>query len=194
MFKRRTPLTHFQHVRELCWPSMGWRRSFRYVRHRIVRMSDSTHKIAGGLATGIAVAFTPILGTHFIQAALVAWIFRFNIMAALIGTFFCNPWTLPFMWWGAMKIGEFLFSFLGVQALMTLPQHMDFHEFWKLLVNEPVRILLPWLVGGYLLAFLVWPFSYFLFYHLVRSAKNARARIRLSKIKQVAREVTGQES
>jgi uncharacterized protein len=192
MFKRRTPQTTLQHARELIWPSMGWRRTARYVHLRITRMSDSTHKIAGGLAVGTAVAFTPILGTHFIQAALLAWIFRLNLLAAIIGTFLANPWTIPFMWWGSIELGAFLFSFFGVHAETALPHHMTFKLFWDLLTHEPVRILLPWLTGGYLLAFVSWPPAYIFFYWMVRGMKDARTQLRLHKVHVVAKEVTGQ--
>lgn len=192
MFKRRHPHTPLQHLRELCWPSMGWRRATRYVRLRITRMSDSTHKIAAGLAVGTSIAFTPVLGTHFIQAALLAWIFRLNFLAAIIGTFLANPWTIPFMWWGSIRLGAAIFALIGVRAETNLPHHMDFHMFWDLLTHEPVRILLPWLTGGYLLALLAWVPSYFIFYYTVRGAKAAKVKARIRKVHKVAMEVTGQ--
>ncbi|MCE7887689.1 MAG: DUF2062 domain-containing protein [Alphaproteobacteria bacterium PRO2] len=192
MFKRRKPLTLLQHARELFWPTMGWRRAFRYVHLRVARMSDSTHRIAAGFAVGASVAFTPIIGTHFIQAALVAWIFRLNLLAALIGTWVANPWTIPFMWWGSIKLGAFLFSFLGVQAKTELPHDMDFHVFWDLLTHHPVSILLPWLTGGYLMALLVFPLSYYVFYKLVHGTKLARKKVQIHNVHKVAREVTGQ--
>ncbi len=192
MFKRRKPLSPLQHARELFWPTMGWRRAFRYVKLRVTRMSDSTHRIAAGLAVGTSIAFTPILGTHFIQAGLLAWLFRLNLLAAIIGTFFANPWTIPFMWWGSIKLGAFLFSFLGVRASTTLPHHLDLRLFWDLLIHEPVRILLPWLVGGYLLALLVFPVAYYVFYKLVRGAKLAKKKVRMHAVHKVAKEVTGQ--
>lgn len=192
MFKRRKPLTKFQHLRELCWPTMGWRRAGRYVYLRIVRMSDSTHKIAAGLATGVAIGCTPVLGTHFIQAALLAWIFRLNILAALIGTFWANPWTIPFIWWGSIELGAKIFSFFGVEAKHTVPDHLDFAMLKELLFHEPVRILLPWLVGGYLIALLSWVPSYGVIYFFVRGAKAARKKVKMHKLHKVAMEVTGQ--
>jgi uncharacterized protein (DUF2062 family) len=194
MFKRRKPLTLFQHSREMLWPTMGWRRAFRYAKLRVTRTSDSTHKIAAGLAVGASVAFTPIIGTHFIQAALVAWIFRVNLLAALTATWIANPWTIPFMWWGSIKLGAFLFSFFGVRAETELPRNMDFPVFWDLLTHDPIRILLPWLTGGYLIALLVFPFSYYVFYKLVHGAKLAKKKVRIHNVHKVAKEVTGQTS
>ena len=53
MFKRRVPLTRLQKLREWVWPSMGLVRAGRYTMHRLMRIKDTTHKIALGLAMGI---------------------------------------------------------------------------------------------------------------------------------------------
>ena len=113
MFKRRQPRTIPQNLREIFWPSMGWLRAGKYVKHRVLRLSDSEQKIAAGLAIGTSISFTPIVGTHFIQAGIIAYISRTNILAACIGTFAGNPWTFPFMWWSAIFTGTYIFSLLG---------------------------------------------------------------------------------
>lgn len=192
MFKRRKPLTPLQHLRELCWPTMGWRRAFKYVHLRITRMSDSTHKIAGGLAVGTSIAFTPILGTHFIQAGFLSWIFRLNILCAIIGTFLANPWTIPFIWWGSVRLGAWIFYWLGLDAEVISPHEMNFHELMFMLHHKPFTILLPWLTGGYTMAIVFWLPAYFLFYYLVRGAKIAKVKAKLRAAHVVAKEVTGQ--
>lgn len=192
MFKRRTPRTVLQNIRELFWPSMGWIRAAKYTRLRIVRLSDSTQKIALGLAIGTGISFTPIIGTHFIQAGFLAYIFRANFLASLIGTFAGNPWTFPFMWWAAMAFGSFIFQSLGFSASVSLPEHVDFGVVWELIKTEPFRIFMPWLLGGYLLALLSVPLTYMLYYQLVHNAKKARIRVRERRLHRIAREVTGQ--
>lgn len=193
MFKRRRPRTILQNTREFFWPSMGWIRACRYVRHRIIRLSDTSHKIAAGLAIGLAISFTPIIGTHFIQAGLLAYLIRANVLASLIGTFAGNPWTFPFMWWSAISFGSFLFGMFGLPASTALPEVIDFSILWDIATNEPRRIFLPWLLGGYLIALVSWPFTYFIFYNMVKGAKLARRKARLRKVHMVAREVTGQK-
>lgn len=91
MFKRRKPLSFWNNLRQFFWPDMGWMRSLKYVRHRLVRVADTTHKIALGLAIGAAVSFTPLVGTHFVQAGLFAFVLRGNVFSAMIGTFVGNP-------------------------------------------------------------------------------------------------------
>lgn len=173
---------------------MGWWRACKYAHKRIVRLSDSTHKIAAGLAIGTCVSFTPLVGTHFIQAGFVAYLIRANLISSLIGTFVGNPWTFPFMWWAAISLGSYIFGVLGLPASTKLPETVDFHVLWDIFTHEPMRIFLPWLVGGYLLAFLVWMPCYLFFYQLVKGAKIARKKARERKVHKVAREMTGQKT
>ena len=190
MFKRRKPLTKLQHVRELFWPSMGWRRAFRYIYLRMIRLSDSTHNIAMGLAIGVSISFNPLLGTHFMQAALFAWLMRANILASLIGTFAGNPWTFPFLWWAGIKFGSYLFYVLGLPASDALPKHFDFEVLMHFVRNDPLRVIIPWTIGGYVLGLLSMPVTYMLSYRAIRAGKLARKQAKLYRIHQVALEVT----
>ena len=190
MFQRRQPQSLLVKLREFFWPSMGWKRSMIYIKHRLVRLSDSTHKIAIGLAIGAGVSFTPIVGTHFIQAGALAYIVRGNLLSAIIGTFVGNPWTFPFMWWAAINFGGLLFSMMGLPAETKLPENFDLGVFFDLLLNDPFRVLLPWTIGGYLLCLISIPLSYMLFYRMVHGAKVARAKARLRRVRKVARDIT----
>lgn len=193
MFKRRNPRTILQNIRELFWPSMGWIRACIYTKHRVLRLSDSARKIALGLAIGVGISFTPILGTHFIQAGLIAYLLRANFLAALIGTFAGNPWTFPFMWWAGISLGAFIFQLFGLPASASPPDEATLTIIWQLIKTEPLRIFAPWFVGGYLIAVFSVPLNYMVFYKLVSSAKLARRKAREQKLHRIAREVTGQQ-
>jgi hypothetical protein len=97
------------------------------------------------------------------------------------------------MWWAAISFGSFLFSLFGLPASTTMPHHLDFTVLWHIMTNEPLRIFLPWLVGGYLIALLSMPISYTIFYNLVKGAKLARKKARERKLHKVAKGVTGQK-
>jgi len=191
MFQRREALSLYKKTKEFFWPSMGWRRTLKYVQHRLVRLSDTTHKIALGLAIGCSISFTPLVGTHFIQAGFLAYIFRANLLSAIIGTFVGNPWTFPFMWWTAISFGSFLFGLMGLPASTALPEEVDLSIIWDLIWHDPLRIFLPWLLGGYLAMLISIPISYYIFYRLVGTAKTARSKARLRKVHKVASEITG---
>jgi uncharacterized protein (DUF2062 family) len=173
---------------------MGWRRAVRYSRLRITRLSDSAHKIAMGLSLGMAVSFSPIVGTHFIQVLGLAWLLRANVLASIIGTFIGNPWTYPFIWWGSIKFGAFLISFFGLTAAAhNFPADINFSMLWDIIRHEPVRIFLPWMLGSHILALLLFFPSYAGFYRVVVGAQHARSKARLRKVHKVAKEVTGQK-
>lgn len=190
MFKRRAPLTKLQHLRELLWPSMGWRRAFRYGWLRIARLSDSARSIAFALSLGVAVSFSPLVGTHFVQAGLLAYFFRVNIMVALIANCIGNPWTFPFIWWASIVFGSYLVGIFGVSTLMTLPPDLNFSVLWHIITHEPLRIFLPWMIGGHVLGLLSIPVTYPVFYRMVKAGHLARRQAKLYNIHRVAREVT----
>lgn len=193
MFKRRKPRTLLQNTKELLWPTMGWIRTALYIKHKIARLSDTSQKIALGLAIGAGISFSPFIGTHFIQAGLLSYMLRANFFASLIGTFVGNPWTFPFMWWAAIAFGSFLFQIVGLPASATLPDDITFSIVIDLIKNDPFRIFAPWFVGGYLIAFLSIPLTYILFFNLVNGAKLARKKARERHIHKIAKEVTGQQ-
>lgn len=193
MFKRRKQHTALSHFRELIWPTMGWRRAIRYSRLRVSRLSDSTHKIATGLALGMAVSFSPIIGTHFIQVLILCWLLRANVLSAIIGTFVGNPWTYPFIWWGSIKFGAWLISFFGLSAADSLPADIDLSVLWNMIKHEPIRVFLPWMLGGHILAVISFFPSYAVYYRLVLRAKSARSKARLRRVHKTAMEVTGQK-
>ncbi len=175
MFKRREPLTIIQKAKELVWPSMGLKRAFVYLKYRTLRIADSTPKVALGLALGLGVSFTPLLGTHFLQAGFYAYVLRANIFAAIIGTFIGNPWTFPFFWWAGFSFGRVLYDLLGLEG-GHLPEDLNPSIIWDVLMTEPLDILMPWMLGGYTLMLVLTPLSYFVFYQMVHLAKLARSR------------------
>ena len=73
---------------------MGWGRVLRYWTFKLKRLQGSPYAIACGFACGAAVSFTPLIGFHFILAAVLAWALRGNIIASAIGTIFEEPGTV----------------------------------------------------------------------------------------------------
>lgn len=182
MFKRRIPKSFLKSCAEFFWPSMGWLRAFRYIKHRVIRMSDTTHKIASGLANGAVVSFTPLIGTHFLQALLLSYFLKSNYLASLIGTFWGNPWTFPFLWFFSYKIGTLIMSIFGMQNFASLPDEVTLMKLWDIIVDQPLKLFVPWAIGGYLCALLTWPLFYFIAYKIIETAQLARQARRLKKL------------
>lgn len=178
IFKRRHPKKTHHKIRDALWPRMGWRRAMRYIKYRLIRIQDTDRNIAVGLSWGAAVSFTPLIGTHVIQAALYTWLMRGNIVASFIGTFWGNPWTGPLMQWFSYETGKFFFRIFGFMAFASFPANLSLGGIFDYIAEHPYDLVLPWVVGGFLAALFVWPLFYVLHKAMIRSARAARRKAR----------------
>lgn len=171
MFQRKTPLTLAQKLTSLVWPSIGWKRTGQYIQLRLIRLKGSTRSIATGFAFGASISFVPLPGTHIIGAGILSLLSRGNVLASLVGTLVGTPWTFPFMWWGAYKIGDIAFHLFGAEVV-EMPKDIT----WAFLVNEmterPMDLMVPWITGGFIFMILVWPIFYLLCYRMVHKLRQ----------------------
>lgn len=86
---------------------------------RLWRIPGSSHSIAIGCAAGVFAIFTPFLGFQMMMAAMLAWIFRGNVLASAVGTFAGNPITYPVIWISTFTVGNL---FLGGSASAEMTQ------------------------------------------------------------------------
>lgn len=115
MFRRRITQSIIGRLGGFLWPRAGWRRTGRYLLHRLARLPGTPYSLAAGFAAGAAVSFTPLVGLHFVMGALVAWLIRANLVASAIGTAVGNPWTFPLIWVWLYSIGDWMMRFVGLQ-------------------------------------------------------------------------------
>ena len=112
------------------------------------------------------VSFTPLLGLHFVLAVIFAYLIRGNFIAALIGTVVGNPITFPFIWGLIYKIGTNLTNI----KLQKITHEINF----DMIVNQTYEIFFPMLVGGIIIAPLVWIINYYVIYSFIASFKKRR--------------------
>jgi len=167
MFGRRENLPITRRAKEFVWPSLGWRRAARYAGHRLSRLPGSPYRIAAGIASGAAVSFTPLVGFHFIVAALLALAVRGNVIASAIGTAVGNPWTFPFIWAWTFAAGRWL---LGEQVSGIYPELLTL----EFIFENPMHILLPMAVGSVPTAIVVWFAVFFPARSMVAQYQRAR--------------------
>lgn len=196
VFKRRDRRGVLRAAVDFLWPRGGWRRATSYVMHRMRRLPDTPHRICVGMACGAMVSFWPIFGFHFMSAALLAWLLRGNILAALLGTFYGNPITFPLIAVGSMELGTWLMgndvaiSFGQVMAAIGRASSELMHNLaapftgdtvhWARLGTFFWRVFLPYTIGGTILGI---PCSIALYY-LCMPLVVAYQRRRLSKMKE----------
>lgn len=199
MFRRRNRRGFWRSLAVAVYPPGGWRRALSYVAHRLRRLPDTPERIARGVAAGVFVSFTPLFGLHFIFAALIARVMRGNIMAALLGTFFGNPFTFPIIVALSIELGSIMLGhggFLHFQQVMRTSS-TAWAEIWTnldaLLSGAPAdwtgflvflqRVFLPYLVGGIVPGVVSAAVMYYVTLTLVnayraRRRKKLRARFR----------------
>ena len=168
MFNRRKKLNIGQRVIGFFWPSMGWRRTGHYIKHRICRIPGSPYEIAGGFACGAAISFSPFVGLHFILGGIWAWLIRSNISSSIIGTAVGNPWTFPFIWawiyqcglWmgvgngnspeGVIKLNFANFFARVSEAILSGDLNFLFNTagpvFWPMLIGCLPTVAIAWIV------------------------------------------------
>lgn len=144
-------------------------RTVQYYRHRLLRTRQTTHQITAGLAIGVAVSFSPLLGTHFFESLFLAWCLRVSKLAAFVGTAIGNPLTFPFMFWADYKLGAFIFEGLGLARLVALPDTLS----WHVLYTHPLELFLPMLLGSVILGLVFGGLAYAVLYHPVKIMQKA---------------------
>lgn len=182
MFKRRIKPRISQRLQNLFWPQIGWRRSVTYFVHRVGRLPGTPYSIAAGIACGVAVSCTPLVGFHVLIGAFIAWLIGANVLASIIGTAAGNPWTFPFIWVWIYKLG----IYLGAQEIATIDGKIDFPQLFAksmvallrfdatYLYDYTLPLLWPMAVGSLPTAICVWVGVYFAIKPIVIAYQSKR--------------------
>lgn len=192
VFRRRDRRPIWRMVYEFFLPRGGWYRAAHYVKHRLQRLPDPPHRIARGIFAGVFTAFTPFYGFHFVTAALIAWVMRGNILAAILSTFFGNPLTYVPIGIASLKTGYWLLGIskddrnihgtLGskfrdagydlwqnFKALFT-PETAD----WTRLSVFYDEVFFPYMIGGIIPGIVAATVTYYLSLPLIQAYQNRR--------------------
>ncbi len=155
LFRRRDKPAWQDRLKTWAWPQRGWKRAAAYAWHRITRLAGTPHAIAMGCATGVFASFTPLMGLHFILAALLAYALGGSLLASAFGTFFGNPISFPIIWLTTYNFGGYLLGWEQKSEInIGLPS-----GFWSNLFMHPTvaagqfwetvgPVLVPMLAGG----------------------------------------------
>ncbi len=134
-----------------------WRQQGARIRE-VLHFGDDPRKIAGGLAVGTFISFSPYYGLHTLMALAAAIVFRLNVAATLVGAWLVIPPAIPVTMAFSLQVGWLLVgrpvrghpAAHGVSALALwarLSRHL-----WPLVVGTTV-VGLAAAVLAYILAF-----------------------------------------
>ena len=182
--KKRLITSFFNFIKAL----FAFSRTKKYISLSIKRIKGTPQALSLGLATGIAISFTPFIGLHALLAIFISWVIGGSMAAALIGTLFGNPWTFPLIWYFTFEIGQFInygflsyeeeFSFQIIKKeistlLVILKNIIVFANIPELEENVEKLKLIPFMVVGSIpLVFITWILSYFSFLIIFKSYRK----------------------
>ncbi len=116
----------------------------------LLHVEDTPSRVAAAFATGVFIAFFPVLGIHTGMALLIAIALRLNKAAILVGAWINNPWTLAPMYTAGTLLGC---AVLGVSpaSLGAVDWGLSGRAFFASLLAGLRPLILPFVLGNLLL-------------------------------------------
>lgn len=150
----------------------------------LLHIRDSPHAIAGGVAIGIFMGFTPFLGFKTLLAIAVAWLTRCSKVAAAIAvTLHDTLWIIPPLTPLLVRV-EYEIGYWIVHHQLPpkiTKASFDFHKWlhWDVFIHIGWPLLLGSIVLGVPTALV----SYFLTFTIVRDFQKRRQKAEAKKRK-----------
>lgn len=161
----------------------SFRPIYRYMKFKVLHIDDSPERIARGVAVGLFVAWTPLLGLHILLSILLSTIFKANKIAALLFVWISNAATLVVIYYPGYFLGRTIVSLFGIQRSYSVEQVKGFFaeianpksllsgvfsaDFWKNFCHFFMEIGLELTIGGCLLGLLIATLGYFVSYKVI---------------------------
>jgi hypothetical protein len=147
-----------------------------HIKQRLTQIRDTPHAIAGGVAIGFVIGFTPLIGFKTVVAVLLAWLFRCSKLSAALSVNFHDAllpvWPVILRW--EFQVGYFLTSHPHrLPPKLVSLKHFHFENFLNM---NTVPILWKTFVGSVVLTIPLAVGIYFLVLGIVTKAQAARAR------------------
>jgi uncharacterized protein len=124
---------------------------------QLLHMDDTPEHTALAYAIGVLLGFSPFLGLHTIGGVVVAFLFRLNRVAVLVGVWMNLPWWIVPYYTVATAAGMKMIGFrldpglLGAIFRSGMEEGFLRAEFWNRLASQS-GLLLSFGIGSMLLA------------------------------------------
>lgn len=113
----------------------------------LFHVEDTPHRTALAFGVGVFIAFSPLLGIHWLLALGTAFACRLNRVAVFLGTYVNNPWTLAPLYLAGTALGC---AILGVspEGISTIEWNRHGWGFYANLIQHLRPFLWPYVVGN----------------------------------------------
>ncbi len=89
-------------------PVIKVKRRMRLIKLKLLRINDPPERIARGAALGVVCGILPTFGFGGFIAFGLAFVFKANKAASILGSLIMNPVTTPFFWTFSIMLGSFI--------------------------------------------------------------------------------------
>ncbi|MGQ9647237.1 MAG: DUF2062 domain-containing protein [Thermodesulfobacteriota bacterium] len=152
---------------------------FRELFKKLLQIEDTPERTALAFSIGILLGFSPFLGLHTLTGLAIAFLFRLNRVAVLLGVWSNTPWWLvpyyTFATWVGMRIIRFEFHWATLRETFALGKDQGFlgSEFW-IRVSSQGGLFLSFLIGSSILAVVLALVAYPLSLRTIRFYRSHR--------------------
>lgn len=147
---------------------IGWGKIRGKIQEAIAADSDE-RSLAAGFAVGVFFSFTPLVTLHMVLALAVALVFRFNKITTIAGAWVNNPYTMPFVFYGCFRLGEWI---MGIRVTPPSFESYTVETFLKAAVPYAAPLFLGTTIVGLAAAAL----GYVVVYRIAVKVKSARRK------------------
>jgi uncharacterized protein (DUF2062 family) len=147
---------------------LGWAKIRERI-HEAISADADERSLAAGFAVGVFFSFTPLLSLHMVLALIVAVVFRFNKVTTIAGAWVNNPYTMPFVFYGCFRFGEWI---LGVRIP---PPSFESYTLQSLLMAA-VPYAAPLFLGTTVVGLAAAALGYVVVYRIAVRVKSARRK------------------
>jgi len=147
---------------------LGWAKIRERI-HEAISAETDERSLAAGFAVGVFFSFTPLVSLHMVLALIVAVVFRLNKVATIAGAWVNNPYTMPFVFYGCFRFGEWI---LG----MRIPSPSFESYTLKSLLKAAVPYAAPLFLGTTVVGLAAAAVAYGVVYRIAVRVKSARRK------------------
>ena len=126
----------------------------------ILKLDDSPHHVALGIAIGMFIGLTPTVGVQMICVITLAFLTRrlfvFNRLAALLTVYVTNPVTTLPIYWFNYEVGRlFVDGHMTYDSFVAVFEYNSLTTWWDAVCGLFVKIGAPLIVGSLVVATVV---------------------------------------
>jgi hypothetical protein len=147
-------------------PATKVHRRVRLLKLKLLRINDPPERIARGAALGVVCGILPTFGFGGFIAFGLAFLFKANKAAAILGSLITNPITTPFIWTFSIMLGSLI---LGREYSVLLEKINN-----EGLVAGLTSAYIAFILGNVIMAAVLCYFTYKLVRNGVRAHRKRR--------------------